>query len=298
MGLFRFLHPKALQSWYTFYISFIQLWKETTNLNASEKGRAVAILVTGLVAVVLFSASVVQAQETTPITITPSDQAVLADLEALAATLSPELQAALLAKIQQLKGVIYVETKCVLSKTDALELDAELPALPGTGTAAAWANADINQRFLKARLEVEDGIAEVSGPTHPYSLHHRYQIPFNQDGFLSLVTECYQYTGGAHGMTFKTAYNLDLNRDRLLSLRDFFPERDNYVADIKTEIKAAIAADPDTYFPEAVETVDGWAGEFPFHLEEDNVVIFFHPYDLACYAAGFREFKIPYDRLP
>ncbi|NLJ33521.1 MAG: DUF3298 and DUF4163 domain-containing protein [Firmicutes bacterium] len=229
-----------------------------------------------------------------------NDGALLAEIQALVDRLSSPLQGALTNRIQQLKGDIYVETKIIQAKNNDLEIDAELPIIPETHTATSWVNADVKQRFLKAQLEIEDCRGQEHRPSHPYSLHSRYEIPHNQDGLLSIVTENYQYTGGAHGMTFKTAYNVDLKQGRLLHLRDFFPEGDNYLADIKAQIKEALNTAPESecYFPAAADTIDAYEGDFPFYIQGENIVIFFHPYELACYAAGFREFAIPWDVLP
>ncbi len=270
-------------------------------MNIRKKERALLLIVV-LVGILVLLSSGIQAQGTaakeSPAEST--DGAVLAEMETLAGKLSPLLQRAISNRIQQLKGDIYVETKIVQALEDDLEIDAELPVLPETDIAAAWVNADVKQRFLKTQLEVQDCWREASKPTHPYSLFSRYEIPYNEGGLLSIVTENYQYTGGAHGMTYKTAYNVDLNQGRLLPLRDFFPKRDNYQAFIKTKIKESLKTSPESecYFPDAPETIDSYQGDFSFYIKGKNIVVFFHPYEIACYAAGFREFEIPYDVLP
>lgn len=270
-------------------------------MNIRKKERAL-LLGLVLVGMVILLTSGIQAQGT-PAQETPAestDGAVLAEMETLAGKLSPLLQRAISNRIQQLKGDTYVETKIVQAANDGLEIDAELPILPETDIATAWVNADVHQRFLKARLEMQDCLREEFRPTHPYSLFSRYEIPYNEGGLLSIVTENYQYTGGAHGMTYKTAYNADLNEGRLLLLRDFFPQRENYQAFIKDKIKKSLRAAPETecYFPDAPDTIDSYQGDFSFYIKGKNIVVFFHPYEIACYAAGFREFEIPYDVLP
>ena len=223
-----------------------------------------------------------------------TDGAVLAEMETLAGKLSPLLQRAISNRIQQLKGDIYVETKIVQALEDDLEIDAELPVLPETDIAAAWVNADIHQRFLKARLEMQDCLGEEFRPTHPYSLFSRYEIPYNEGGLLSIVTENYQYTGGAHGMTYKTAYNVDLNQGRLLPLRDFFPKRDNYQSFIKTKIKESLKTSPESNaLPDAPETIDSYQGDFSFYIKGKNIVVFFHPMKSPVMRRAFGNLKYP-----
>jgi hypothetical protein len=271
-------------------------------MNTGKKKNRTLLLFMVSIGILLLLTTGIQALGTSGDELPPNstDTAVLEEMQTLAGRLSPLLQTAITNRIHQLKGDVYVETKIVQSKNDDLEIDAELPIVPETNIAAAWVNADVKQSFLKAQLEVQDCRREERGPVHPYSLFYRYEIPCNEGGLLSIVTENYQYTGGAHGMTFKTAYNVDVSGGRLLILRDFFPNRDNYLADIKAKIKESLHTGPESecYFPDASETIDAYQGDFPFYISGKNVVIFFHPYEIACYAAGFREFEIPWDVLP
>jgi hypothetical protein len=48
------------------------------------------------------------------------------------------------------------------------------------------------------------------------------------------------------------------------------------------------------YFP---ENFHGIAIDQYFKLEKDAISIYFYPYDIAAYAAGFPEFLIPFDDI-
>lgn len=225
----------------------------------------------------------------------------LVELKATSNKLTPELQKAMTTRIKDLVGGIYVDTKTITSKTDMIEVDVWLPILPESNALMAKINTEIEQQYLQAQAEVEvaaQAAQEAGWLTHPYSTYSSYHIPYNQSGILSIVYESYQYTGGAHGMPYKTVYNVDTTDERLLTLKDFFPERPDHLTYIKEEIKKAIQAEPEGYFEDAVETVDTWEEEPSFYVQEENIVVFFHPYDIAPYAAGFREFEIPWDVLP
>ena len=269
-------------------------------MNKINMGRYSRILLAALIVVMTLFVQGMQAHGMTQneSKLKASDGAVLADIEGLARKLSPETQRAMLTAIKGLTGDVTIETRMLISKTDRLEIDGALPVLPETSTVMAFINADVNRAFLQAQLDVEASVRGVSEQSHPYSLQSSYEVFCNEGGLLCLVTEISQYTGGAHGMTLKNAYNVDIAEQRLLHLGDFFPGRSDHLSDIKKEIIKAINTEPDLYFPDAVQTVENWVGDLPFYVKGNNVVIFFHPYDLAPYAGGFREFEIPWDVLP
>lgn len=212
-----------------------------------------------------------------------------------------ELQKIMTAKVKEMVGGLYIDNKTVTAKTDILEVNVELPLIGGNSEFITRINSEIEQTVQEAQAEIEAGALEAkkAGATiFPYSLFTSYHVPWNQDGLLSIVCESYQFTGGAHGMTYKTAYNIDITGERLLSLADFFPERPDPGQYVKEEIKKAIQAEPEYYFEDALETIAAWEEEFLFYVENENVVVFFHPYDIAPYAGGFREFPVPWDALP
>ena len=225
----------------------------------------------------------------------------LAKLKDTENKVTPELQELMNTEIKELVGGIYIDNETVASKTDIVEINVELPVLPENSALMKKINEKIKQSYVNTRAEIEAGAQEAkkAGATiFPYSLFTSYRVPWNQDGLLSIVCQSYQFTGGAHGMTYKTAYNIDITGERLLSLADFFPEHPDHVQYVKEEIKKAIQAEPEYYFEDALETIDAWEEEFSFYVDNENVVVFFHPYDIAPYAGGFREFPIPWDVLP
>ena len=45
-------------------------------------------------------------------------------------------------------------------------------------------------------------------PLMPYQLYARYKVTNNSD-IISFYIDYYQFTGGAHGVTTRIAYNID-----------------------------------------------------------------------------------------
>jgi len=87
------------------------------------------------------------------------------------------------------------------------------------------------------------------------------------------------------------AYNIDLKTGKLLPLAELFKPGE-YKTVIDKEINRQIALDPESYF-EGDMGFQGIAKEQNYYLDGENLVIYFNQYEIAPYAAGIRDFKIP-----
>lgn len=105
------------------------------------------------------------------------------------------------------------------------------------------------------------------------------------------------YYGAAHGMPIKDYYHINLSTGDIYDLQDLFIDGADYIGHISQIISKRMeeAKDNDKYM-----YFDGFSKisdkQF-FHLTSDGLVIYFYPYDIAPYAAGFPEFLISYDEL-
>ena len=104
--------------------------------------------------------------------------------------------------------------------------------------------------------------------------------------------------GAAHGMPLRNYFYIDIASGAFYELKDLMTEGSDYTIKINqlitNEITAASETEGSMYFP---ESFTGIAENQSFRLEEDAIVIYFHPYDIAAYAAGFPEFIIPFDDI-
>lgn len=121
---------------------------------------------------------------------------------------------------------------------------------------------------------------------------------FNEQ-FISYTQRNYDYTGGAHGMPYWVPYNFDLETGELLKLSDIVANSEEEFKEIVTaQFEKMYAVDPGIYWDDAVDCVYEWTTfESLFYLKEDGLVIYYGPYDLASYAAGFQEIVVPYELL-
>ena len=198
-------------------------------------------------------------------------------------------------------GAIKVTNLVIKEKSDIMETDLNIPVVSGQLDSGVMST--INKRFeedamnfkqtLEAEVKEYAAECEAAGyPIRPYQLFTRYQQCSLNDDILSLYVDYYQYTGGAHGITERRAYNIDLKTGKLLPLAELFKPGYDYKAVIDKEINRQIALDPEPYF-EGDMGFKGIAPEHNYYLEGENLVIYFNQYEIAPYAAGIREFKIP-----
>jgi hypothetical protein len=201
---------------------------------------------------------------------------------------------------------VKVSSKIIEDNNDISEVKLSIPQLDGLK--AKEIQDSINQGFENKALQfkeetfasLEEYVTEAKKqgwPIRPYAAVSNYQVTYSKGNLLSLYTDYYGYTGGAHGFTDRVASNLDLATGKELHLKDLFKTGFDYKAVINQEIKRQMQLDPDKYFPETLTDWQGISEDQRYYIEDGNLVIYFPLYELAPYACGIPEFKIPFTTL-
>jgi len=195
---------------------------------------------------------------------------------------------------------VQMNLKSVKSKNDLVDVELNIPQIEGLKNEQV--QSAINRHFmedanaLKDDLEAEADEAkrgsEQSGYTfQPYGLWSICEKYCENGDILSLYVDYYTYTGGAHGSTERRAYNYDLQTGERLELKDLFKMGYDYKAALNEQVKARIAARPENYFDGDM----GFQGinESNFYLENNILMLYFDEYEIAPYAVGIPQFKLP-----
>ena len=132
-----------------------------------------------------------------------------------------------------------------------------------------------------------------------YSYDGNFSVVFFKTNLLVLKLMGYNYPfGAAHGMPYQTFVHIDLVTGRIYELSDLFKEDSDYVkvlSDIiEKQINEEVKEGFTYYFPDQYK---GIQPEQPFYITEDGLAIYFQPYEIAAYVAGFPTFIIPYDEI-
>ncbi len=119
-----------------------------------------------------------------------------------------------------------------------------------------------------------------------------YEVFRNDERFVSVTQKTYQYTGGAHGMSWMSASTLDLRTGSEYDLADLFVSGADYASRLNEVVRReGLARKLPLWGFKGVGTGSG------FYLTNDGVVLFFQLYEIAPYSEGFVKMLIPYQEL-
>lgn len=130
-----------------------------------------------------------------------------------------------------------------------------------------------------------------------YNYVANFVTEFFKKDLLVLGINGYEYHfGAAHGIPSRTYANIDLLRGVFYELKDLFEQDSSYVKMLSDIIQKQIKTNPEySYiFP---DTYKGIKEDQSFYVKEDALYIYFDPYEIAPFAAGFPTFKIPYQEI-
>ncbi len=127
-----------------------------------------------------------------------------------------------------------------------------------------------------------------------YNYYGDFLVEFFKKHLLELNLMGYEYYFGfAHGMPTKIYVHIDLNNGRFYELKDLFKADSDYVKVLSDIIENQIKTN-EAYSYVWFDQYKGIRKDQPFYVSEDALYIYFYPYEIAPYAAGFPTFKIPY----
>ena len=192
---------------------------------------------------------------------------------------------------------IEIVDKVYKSKNNYLDINVIIPQIKGLNNNKQ--EKIINDKIIKwtqlwiveAKGIADEYFKDNPSPLISYQLYARYKIT-NKDDIISFYIDYYQFTGGAHGITNRVAYNIDVATGNELKLEDIFKKDFLYKDVINNEISRQIKKDPDRYFT-GKDGFNGINENQNFYIKNKKLVIYFELYEIAPYASGISEFVIP-----
>lgn len=200
----------------------------------------------------------------------------------------------------QVSDKFHIVEKSINNDLGYLKEEVKIPQLVGGNDEKRinLINSTINKDILPKIKEGEEiskqyfGIKGQEKPKFPYEIYSKYTISSDKSSIISLYNDYYEYLGGAHGLTTRTSYTIDKNKEVLLNLKDLFTQGYNYIDVINNQIKDQIKNNPEDYF-DSGSVFKGINPNQSFYIEDDNLVIYYQLYEIAPYVKGIPEFKIP-----
>ncbi len=211
--------------------------------------------------------------------------------------------ATILKKAAVLIGLVFLLCGCNGSKlkidiikndasTDGAKIYTEVAEIEGSSEFIKQVNTEIAEGIREETVKFQERAMESE--TDDDELKIKQTVAFSQNGIVSIIIDCEEFTGGAHGELKRKVKNLDLQKECEISFPDLFCD-DSYPTRINAYIEQEMTEKPNKY-------ADLWkrplvGGEQEFYLTKNGVVVFYPPYELSYYSRGFVEFEIPYAEL-
>lgn len=152
-----------------------------------------------------------------------------------------------------------------------------------------------NELFLEAKNTFDYNAAN-GYPVRVYEVVLNYEITYNSANIVSLYSDEYKFTGGAHGNTIRKSQNWDLILCKFIPLSYFFPNDPYYIINILKQINSQISIllkdDPNIYFSNYCELTLDTFNLNQYYITSTGLVVFFQQYDIAPYSTGIPSFNI------
>lgn len=132
-------------------------------------------------------------------------------------------------------------------------------------------------------------------PMRAYDIVQAYEVTYMQLCIISLYTDRYEYTGGAHGNTVRQSENWNLANCRPMRLEQLITCAPNYKTYILSLIEPEISNNSEIFFDNYSDLIRSTFDKNNFYLTPGGIVIYYQQYDIAPYSSGIREFILPYD---
>ncbi len=134
---------------------------------------------------------------------------------------------------------------------------------------------------------------------YKYEAYSKYDITYNKNNYLSIPLLTYQFTGGAHGMSYLKSFNYDLYNQKELTLKECFKEDVDYKKIVNDFIESEIPKSPEYYFDgnDGITGFKSISDNQDFYISEDGIVIYFQLYEISPYYVGIPKFTMTYDKF-
>lgn len=143
-------------------------------------------------------------------------------------------------------------------------------------------------------VEQYKGDIENGYPVRVFEALIIFKITYLCSRIMSIYSDKYEYTGGAHGNTFRESETWNLRSCKLLELSQLVCCPPDYKSFILSVIEEKISCEPDYYFENYKELISKTFDEKNYYCKSECLVVYYQLYDIAPYSSGIREFSMPY----
>lgn len=154
--------------------------------------------------------------------------------------------------------------------------------------------------FHQAVLDYEMTKANPDIPFRPYEAYLGCTVTYNDNCTLSLYFDAYQFTGGAHGNTRRTADTWDLGSSRRVTMARFFAPGATYkayaISAVQSQISEQTASGSAMYFDDDETNTARYFNVNNYYLVPEGLIVYYQQYQIAPYVSGIPEFLLPFSK--
>lgn len=140
------------------------------------------------------------------------------------------------------------------------------------------------------------------GEAYSFEWEFEYTLSpvYNRNGFLCYGLSSSEYTGGAHGMYADFYYTIDLSDWHRIGLDDIFqPGSSDQVNRVLLQelLKSLNLSAPDSLLELGYFDTENITATENFYLTDEGFCWVYNPYEIACYATGQVQIKVPFKEV-
>lgn len=151
--------------------------------------------------------------------------------------------------------------------------------------------------MLKDKFVGNNKASNKDGEMYNDSIEINFTADKNKDLLIISEGGYYYPIGAAHGQPTREDYHIDIRTGNPYTLKDLFKEGSKYNEKLTEIIKGMIVRTNEELGGQIYSKDIGNLEDSGFRIEKNSVQVYFYPYAIAAYAAGFPEFYINYEEL-
>lgn len=209
---------------------------------------------------------------------------------------------------ETIESLLYYENKAIL------ELKISYPQIMGQLTQKSeyrfnnYYRTQARNLNRRARTEIYRKAVEdarfATRDEYDFTLHsfiRTFSAVRTEPRYTSVVFDQYQFSGGPHGFTVRTAETWDLSAGRRCPLSDFFLPHTAYkkiiIKYVRSQITEQKKREEISFFEDPLRNALIHFNESNFYLTTNGISIFYPLYTLAPYHEGILTYNVPFSEF-
>lgn len=187
-----------------------------------------------------------------------------------------------------------------------------------TGKLSQWINAEISEtnqndrsqysieenmhkNMIALAIEYKNSATDAPHPEYAswnWDFENEEFIQYQQNGYLSINTEGYQFAGGAHGSSWELYDNYDIRKKKRMDLSDIITKGSTAIEQLleqhfrkEYDVENGKSLKESGLFESAIKPTDN------FFFDDWGITFVYNQYEIAPYAMGIISIFIPWYKL-